>query len=267
MAGLFSKKGKKDKDKDKDQKERDPRPSNSSHSRANNASSGGNHSKDGSISSATAYNNNAHNVNGHHAEHHPPSSKNSLESHQRLMHQHGQHFASATSISTHNSLVNSSTSGPWTEAPVMATNPFPRFAHTASYVTTGTDIYIFGGIVKGAVQRDVCVVDTQTLHCQALQIAGSDAPPAMSGQSAVTLGHYIMYFGGKDAKGRSSDALYVLHTIRKEWNRPIIQGHLPPPRHSHTACVIGTTMYIFGGRFNGYYLNDIASFDMKSRVN
>ncbi|KAF9168790.1 Negative regulator of mitotic exit [Actinomortierella ambigua] len=267
MAGLFSKKGKKDKDKDKDQKERDPRPSNSSHSRANNAATGGGHSKDGSVASATAYSNNAHNNNGHllasTPEHHPASSKNSLESHQRLMHQHG-HFASATSISTHNSLVNSSTTGPWTEASVLATNPFPRFAHTASFVSTGADIYVFGGIVKGSPQRDVYVVDSQTLHCQTLQIAGSDAPPAMSGQSAVTLGHYIMYFGGKDAKGRSGDSLYVLHTIRKEWNKPVIQGHLPPPRHSHTASVIGTTMYIFGGRFNGYYLSDMASFDMKS---
>ncbi|KAF9581901.1 Negative regulator of mitotic exit [Lunasporangiospora selenospora] len=73
-----------------------------------------------------------------------------------------------------------------------------------------------------------------------------------------------MYFGGKDAKNKCSDSLYVLHTFRNEWNRPQISGLLPPPRHSHAACVIGTTMYIFGGQFNNYYLNDIASFDMKS---
>ncbi|KAF9177514.1 Negative regulator of mitotic exit [Haplosporangium sp. Z 767] len=73
-----------------------------------------------------------------------------------------------------------------------------------------------------------------------------------------------MYFGGKDVKNKCSDTLYVLHTVRREWNRPTILGHLPAPRHSHAACVIGTTMYIFGGQFNGYYLNDIAAFNMKT---
>jgi hypothetical protein len=72
-------------------------------------------------------------------------------------------------------------------------------------------------------------------------------------------------FGGKDAKNKCSDVLYVLHSARKEWNKPPILGLLPAPRHSHAACVIGTTMYIFGGQFNGYYLNDIACFDLKSR--
>jgi hypothetical protein len=71
-------------------------------------------------------------------------------------------------------------------------------------------------------------------------------------------------FGGKDAKSKCNDALTVLHTARKEWNRPLFLGLLPPPRHSHAACVVGTTMYIFGGQLNSYYLNDIAAFDMKT---
>ncbi|KAG0210498.1 Negative regulator of mitotic exit [Mortierella sp. NVP41] len=174
-------------------------------------------------------------------------------------------LVSASSISTHNSFAHlSSTNGPWISAQVMSTSPFPRFSHTASYVQTGTDIYVFGGVVKGSAQRDMHVIDSQSLHCQVLPVGGNDSPPSTSGHTAVTLGHYIMYFGGKDAKNKCSDALYVLHTIRKEWNKPTILGLLPAPRHSHAACVIGTTMYIFGGQFNGYYLNDIASFDMKS---
>ncbi|KAG0340641.1 Negative regulator of mitotic exit [Podila humilis] len=173
----------------------------------------------------------------------------------------------SASSSTHNSLTNlssASNNGPWISANVMSTNPFPRFSHTASYVHTGTDIYVFGGNVKGSAQKDMHVIDSQTLHCQYMPIGGADSPPATSGHTAVTLGHYIMYFGGKDLKNKSSDALYVLHTLRKEWNRPAIQGLLPAPRHSHAASVIGTTMFIFGGQFNGYYFNDICSFDMKS---
>ncbi|KAG0244989.1 Negative regulator of mitotic exit [Mortierella sp. GBA43] len=118
-------------------------------------------------------------------------------------------------------------------------SPYPQQGHpnqpsiySTSYVTTGTDIYVHGGIVKGSAQKDVYVIDP--------------------------------HFGGKDAKGKATDALYVLHTGRKEWNRPLIQTLLPAPRHSHAACVIGTVMYITGGQLSGYYLNDIVSFDMKT---
>ncbi|KAF9315458.1 Negative regulator of mitotic exit [Podila horticola] len=176
-------------------------------------------------------------------------------------------LVSASSISTHNSITNmssTSNSGPWISSHILSTNPFPRFSHTASYVHTGSDIYVFGGNVKGSAQKDMHVIDSQTLHCQYLPIGGTDSPPATSGHTAVTLGQYIMYFGGKDLKNKSSDSLYVLHTVRKEWNKPSIQGLLPAPRHSHAACVLGTTMYIFGGQFNGYYFNDVCSFDMKS---
>ncbi|KAK3812816.1 MAG: hypothetical protein J3Q66DRAFT_346689 [Benniella sp.] len=170
-------------------------------------------------------------------------------------------MVSSSSVSTHNSFVNAN--GPWIAAQVMSLNPFPRFSHTASYVQTGADVYLFGGVVKGSAQKDMHVIDFQSLHCQLLPSVG-DSPPPTTGHTAVTLGQYIMYFGGKDAKNRCSDALYVLHTVRKEWNRPEIEGLLPPPRHSHSACVIGTTMFIFGGQLNGYYLNDIFAFDMKS---
>ncbi|KAF9904642.1 Negative regulator of mitotic exit [Linnemannia zychae] len=145
----------------------------------------------------------------------------------------------------------------------MSTNPFPRFSHTASFVNTGNDIYIFGGIVKGSVQKDVHVIDTQSLHCQMLPVGG-DAPNAANGHTAVTLGQYIMYFGGKDAKGKTSDTLYVFHTGRKEWNKPSIQSLQPAPRHSHAACVIGTVMYVTGGQLSGFYMNDINAFDLKT---
>ncbi|KAF9431434.1 Negative regulator of mitotic exit [Entomortierella beljakovae] len=160
--------------------------------------------------------------------------------------------------------------GPWASAIVKPSlagkpgNPFPRFSHTASYVQTGTDIYIFGGIARGSTQMDMHVVDISNFQCQTLQAVGSDHPPPLSGHTAVTLGQYIMYFGGKDVKNKCSDFLYVLHTVRKEWNRPMIHGLLPAPRHSHASTVIGTTMFVFGGQFNSYYLNDIVSFDMKS---
>ncbi|CAO3563734.1 unnamed protein product [Mortierella alpina] len=88
---------------------------------------------------------------------------------------------------------------------------------------------------------------------------------AKSGHSAVNIGQYVIYFGGWDPMtGQCDDSLHVLHTARREWNKPPIQGPLPTPRHSHTGCNVGTTMYIFGGQIDDHYMDDINAFDMKT---
>ncbi|KAF9288162.1 Negative regulator of mitotic exit [Mortierella alpina] len=231
MAGLFSKKSKRDKDDSSSASSATTTNNNAHHqARPSNSTVRDNGSTNNSIThSQSDYS--RHSPYSQHQQHPSGpsvySSKNSL---QQSSQQHLQY--SATSFSTHHSASTSNLTGPWSSGQVMSTNPFPRFAHTASFVTTGTDIYVFGGIVKGSAQKDVHVIDT--------------------------------HFGGKDAKGKTTDALYVLHTARKEWNRPLIQTLLPPPRHSHAACVIGTVMYIIGGQLSGYFLNDIASFDLKT---
>ncbi|KAG0035138.1 Negative regulator of mitotic exit [Podila clonocystis] len=277
MAGLFSKKSKKDREHRAGS--RDNVSGNGNFHYNNDNSSSANNSITNSDLPSTTHSHPSHN---NHPYTQSFSSKNSLEGdkaryhhqqQQHLSHQHHNqhhqhrnlHQGSQGSLSTFNSMANQSLSstGPWSSALVMSTNPFPRFAHTASYVSTGTDMYIFGGMVKGSPQKDVLVIDFQSLHCQRLPIGG-DSPPATSGHTAVTIGQYVMYFGGKDAKNKCNDALTVLHTARKEWNRPLFLGLLPPPRHSHAACVVGTIMYIFGGQLNSYYLNDIAAFDMKT---
>ncbi|KAK3828546.1 MAG: hypothetical protein J3Q66DRAFT_409963, partial [Benniella sp.] len=75
----------------------------------------------------------------------------------------------------------------------------------------------------------------------------------------------LLDFGGwNPTTGQCDDSLHVLHTGRKEWNKPSINGSLPTPRHSHIACTIGTVMFIFGGQVDNYYLHDIMSFDMRT---
>ncbi|KAG0060704.1 Negative regulator of mitotic exit [Linnemannia elongata] len=258
MAGLFSSK--------KNKKDRDDTSSTNSGSNYNNSNqryqqgggrpSTASQSRDNfSANNSTSYSQSEYPYNNNNGSFQQSSSQQQLSNYQ---HQH-----SATSFSTHHSNGTSLTSGPWSSGMVMSTNPFPRFSHTASFVNTGNDIYIFGGIVKGSVQRDVHVIDTQSLHCQMLPVGG-DAPSAANGHTAVSLGQYIMYFGGKDAKGKTSDTLYVFHTGRKEWNKPSIQSLQPAPRHSHAACVIGTIMYVTCGQLSGMYMNDIVAFDMKT---
>ncbi|KAF9551680.1 Negative regulator of mitotic exit [Mortierella hygrophila] len=146
----------------------------------------------------------------------------------------------------------------WAQRRILGTNPFPRFQHTSSIIANGTDIFLYGGAQRGIPKGDLFVIDSVSLQCQAVAAAGADAPMPKSGHSAVN-------FGGWDSmSGQCDDTLHVLHTARKEWNRPPLQGPLPTPRHSHTGCSVGTTMYIFGGQLDNFYLDDIAAFDMKT---
>ncbi|KAF9349757.1 Negative regulator of mitotic exit [Mortierella sp. AD094] len=153
----------------------------------------------------------------------------------------------------------------WTQRRILGTNPFPRFQHTSSVTVNGTDIFLYGGSQRGTTKSDLFVIDSISLQCQAIDAAGADPPMAKSGHTAVNIGQYIIYFGGWNSiTGQCDDSLHVLHTIRKEWNKPAIQGPLPTPRHSHTGCNVGTIMYIFGGQVDNFYLDDIAAFDMKT---
>ncbi|KAG0055671.1 Negative regulator of mitotic exit [Gryganskiella cystojenkinii] len=153
----------------------------------------------------------------------------------------------------------------WTQRRILGTNPFPRFQHTSSIIANGTDIYLYGGSQRGTTKGDLFIIDSVSLQCQAVAAAGADPPMPKSGHTAVNIGQYIIYFGGWDSMtGQCDDSLHVLHTARREWNKPPIQGPLPTPRHSHSGCSVGTTMYIFGGQVDNYYLDDISAFDMKS---
>ncbi|CAO3573041.1 unnamed protein product [Mortierella alpina] len=153
----------------------------------------------------------------------------------------------------------------WTQRRITGPSPFPRNQHTTSITSTGTDIFLYGGTQRGAPKGDLFVIDSVNLQCQPVAPGGVDPPMPKSGHTAVNIGQYIIYFGGWDpTTGQCDDSLHVLHTARREWNRPPIQGPLPTPRHSHSGCSVGTTMYVFGGQVDNYYLGDIAAFDMKT---
>ncbi|KAG0329990.1 Negative regulator of mitotic exit [Dissophora globulifera] len=153
----------------------------------------------------------------------------------------------------------------WAQRRILGSNPFPRFQHTNSVTSSGTDIFVYGGTQRGVPKDDLFVIDSASMQCQALSPGGVDRPMAKSAHTAVNIGQYIIYFGGWDpTTGQCDDSLHVLHTARKEWNKPAIQGPLPTRRHSHTACSVGTIMYVFGGQVDNFYLRDVVTFDMKS---
>ena len=43
------------------------------------------------------------------------------------------------------------------------------------------------------------------------------------------------------------DDVYVLDTKEWVWSHPQMKGKIPSARDKHTACLVGRSLYIFGG--------------------
>ena len=55
--------------------------------------------------------------------------------------------------------------------------------------------------------------------------------------------------------------LFCFDTKTNRWSRPVVSGTLPGARDGHSACVINSSMYIFGG-----YEEDINQFSQDVHV-
>jgi len=55
--------------------------------------------------------------------------------------------------------------------------------------------------------------------------------------------------------------LYILDTKTYEWKKPQTSGQQPRPRRAHTATLVGTKIFIFGGGDGAFALNETYVFD------
>ncbi|CAG8446039.1 13609_t:CDS:2 [Funneliformis caledonium] len=154
---------------------------------------------------------------------------------------------------------------PWSQRKLSISNPFPRYGHSASQNAISNELFLFGGIARGKLRNEVFTVEFNTLNVLAFVTSG-EVPSPRSGHTQVNFGTNIIVFGGitNELTNKSDENLYILDTASKVWS---VSEHENPPlsRHGHSATIIGGKMYIFGGQREGKYLNDLISFDIKSR--
>ncbi|CAG8551160.1 1529_t:CDS:10 [Cetraspora pellucida] len=155
---------------------------------------------------------------------------------------------------------------PWSQINELGEcNPFPRYEHSSNEYVINNKVFIFGGIVEGKAQNDVFLVETDKLHAYKL-ITSGDIPYPRSRHTHVNVGHNMIVFGGllKYPTDNSDAFIYILNTVTNQWSKLSIPEKLfLTQRHGHTATVIGTSMYIFGGQnYRGIYLNDLIVFDL-----
>eukprot|EP00298_Acanthocystis_sp_HF-20_P012255 c19795_g1_i1.p1 GENE.c19795_g1_i1~~c19795_g1_i1.p1 ORF type:complete len:832 (-),score=394.58 c19795_g1_i1:141-2636(-) len=151
--------------------------------------------------------------------------------------------------------------GIWDSPPMYGNPPTALTGHCA--VAVGSEIFIFGGGDGESPINDLHVIDTSTNKWLKPEVEGNK-PEGGIGCSMVAFGMKIVIFGGFGAKQYTND-LTILSTSSMAWTHPTQRGDfIPTPRVGHSAVMIGSDMYVFGGSFNGVALRETWCLNVKT---
>lgn len=93
----------------------------------------------------------------------------------------------------------------------------------------------------------------------------SEGPGPRVGHASLLVGNAFIVYGG-DTKIDDTDildeTLYLLNTSTRQWSRALPAGPRPSGRYGHSLNIVGSKIYIFGGQVEGYFMNDLAAFDL-----
>jgi len=56
--------------------------------------------------------------------------------------------------------------------------------------------------------------------------------------------------------------LLTYHVATRQWSRALPGGIRPTGRYGHSLNILGSKIFIFGGQVEGYFMNDLAAFDL-----
>ncbi|KAB8356412.1 hypothetical protein FH972_023995 [Carpinus fangiana] len=163
---------------------------------------------------------------------------------------------------------------PWSQRRLdfssMGQNPFPRYGAAANSVASKDgDVYLMGGLINGSmVKGDLWVVEAGKgpLNCYPVPTT-AEGPGPRVGHASLLVGNAYIVFGGDtkvDELDVLDDTLYLLNTSTKHWSRALPAGPRPSGRYGHTLNILGSRIYVFGGQVEGYFFNDLVSFDLNA---
>ncbi|OMJ28974.1 Tip elongation aberrant protein 1 [Smittium culicis] len=159
-----------------------------------------------------------------------------------------------------NSLKPQSSSGIWIDKKVSAIQPFPRRGlSVASHVS---DIYLFAGRADGTLKNDLIKLDTNEFEASIVKANGY-TPEPREGHASAFIGRTMFVFGGELEDGHCDENLYAFNIGNEMWYKVPVTGNTLIGRKGHTAISISSSLYIFGGTVDGYYLNDLTVFDVR----
>lgn len=146
-------------------------------------------------------------------------------------------------------------------APKQGLPPCPRLGH--SFTLLNGKVYLFGGLAnesddpKNNIPRYLNDLYTLELYPNSsmtlwdIPLTYGQAPPPRESHSGVaytdrnTNKSSIIIYGGMS--GSRLGDLWILDAETMSWSKPELGGPTPLPRSLHTATVIGSHMYVYGG--------------------
>ncbi|KAI2466774.1 hypothetical protein F4781DRAFT_339400 [Annulohypoxylon bovei var. microspora] len=160
---------------------------------------------------------------------------------------------------------------PWSQRRLILNantpSPFPRYGAAVNSVSSKEgDIYIMGGLINSStVKGDLWMIEAGgNMSCYPL-VTAAEGPGPRVGHASLLVGNAFIVYGG-DTKIDETDVLdetlYLLNTSTRQWSRALPAGPRPSGRYGHSLNIIGSKIYIFGGQVEGYFMNDLAAFDL-----
>lgn len=150
--------------------------------------------------------------------------------------------------------------------------PSARGGHTA--VLAGASVIIFGvscsqGHYFGGQKtgfkylNDTVVLDVNANVWTRPRISGT-SPAARYGHTAVLAGARMVIFGGRGDGGVYFRDLHALDPNTMTWFQGPEGGAAPPGKMNHSATMIGSKMFVFGGWDGDNFFDDLHVLDMES---
>ncbi|WYZ39258.1 hypothetical protein EsH8_III_001172 [Colletotrichum jinshuiense] len=160
---------------------------------------------------------------------------------------------------------------PWSQRRLTYTSshpsPFPRYGAAVNSVSSKEgDIYVMGGLINSStVKGDLWMIEAgQNMACYPLATT-AEGPGPRVGHASLLVGNAFIVYGGDtkvDEMDVLDETLYLLNTSTRQWSRALPSGTRPSGRYGHSLNILGSKIYIFGGQIEGYFMNDLAAFDL-----
>ena len=118
-------------------------------------------------------------------------------------------------------------------------------------------IYIYGGESENMVLNDLWRMDTMLLEFERCTFQGEvpEGRRRCSGSYLERL-NVLIIFGGSSEDSYKNTVAMLRCDLRK-WVSPKIKGKSPAARRAHASCVVGNSVYIYGGHSLSRAFNDL----------
>lgn len=155
----------------------------------------------------------------------------------------------------------------WFQPSVRGLPPGPCNMHSADYVESLNEVFVFRGGNGREYLNDLHALHVNTYEWRKVEATG-EAPQQRANHSSAVINETgeLFIFGGWNGKERLND-IHILDTKTSVWSRPIVGGVLPHPRAGMTLTALRDRLYLFGGSgTSSKCFHDLQILDTKEMV-